>query len=596
MGHLAHRGKRGAGYGMESWSVSTFRLVVKEGKDAGRVFHLKGVEITLGRPGAEAETAIEFEEPTVSRVHAVLKWLEEEGCYELSNRSFLLPAQVDGQPAVSGTRLAHGSRIQLGQLVAEVEKSEPEAPKKEEEEEAPLMGCLEVVQGPLSPGTRFPVYRRRTVIGRGTECEIYLDAPSLARKHAVIQWYERLPELLPLTSRTILVNGQPIPRGTFLKPRDWVILDVEISLRWLTTRDLDREALKRQQRASMEVIPEPEPEPEPELPLSIAAPREVPKGYLATATLPSRAAFFTDLADLIDSGQPIGRAVETAATARLPLLARRLSDQMLGGQCLADAMARFPGAFAPFELGMVAAGEEAGILERQLRALAESLRATRELRSRLFAWLLPGLATLGLGFPLLLLRPVLAAQGPHAYGAAIAASMALLAMLFLALVGGRRTLTRSNAYLRWEEAFLDLLPLIGRALRTRAGARFLKALGALLAAGLQVQRAAFLAAGCTGSTRHTLALMEAAQLLEQGTPVLDALAPTGLMPPDILAEVEKGEEHGDLPERLASAAGLLDQATLRATKAAFPVVLGFLILLSGALALASSLLMRLLWL
>lgn len=50
---------------------------------------------------------------------------------------------------------------------------------------------------------------------------------------------------------------------------------------------------------------------------------------------------------------------------------------------------------------------------------------------------------------------------------------------------------------------VERLPRLGPVLRLRMGGRFLRALGPLLHAGMQVQ------AGCTGSTKHALALVEA---------------------------------------------------------------------------------------
>lgn len=550
--------------------MTAYRLVVREGKDAGRVFPLRGPSITLGRPGCEVEGAIEFQEPSVSRVHAVLQWKEEEGCYELSNRSFTSPAQVDGQPAVSGARLAHGSRIQLGALVAEIMGAD-EKPAAEPE---PLMGVLEVVQGPGGPGARLEVYRRRTLIGRGSQCELQLSASGLGREHAVLEWYEKLPVLLPLTSRTILVNGQPIPRGTFLGPNDWIILDTGVSLKWIPAR------LLKLEKAAEEASAPP--------PAAVAeAPPEPPGGAQGErwfgAPLPARAAFFSELGERLGAGQPIQRAVREAATARLPMLAEPLAEAILAGRPLADALERCPSCFAPYELGVVAAGEEAGILDAQLPLLAQSLLESMAFRSRLFGWLVPVMLLLGLGVPMLLLRPTLMNRGPEAYGAEVAGVLLGTGLLGLLLVGLRRHFARSMHFRRMEERLLERLPLLGRALRLRAGARFLQALGPLLSAGLQVQRAALLAAGCTGSNTHAIALLDAARSIESGTPVLDALAPTGLLPPDILDEVGKGEEAGDLPERLAAAAATLQQAAAAAMHRAFPAVIAGVAVLLMAL-------------
>lgn len=548
----------------------------RAGKDSGRVFPLDGPIVTLGRPGAGVEGAIEFDEPSVSRVHAVLQWREDQDCYELSNRSFTNPAKVDGQPAVSGTLVPDGARIQLGSLVVEVQDARESPPPAEE----PFMGCLELLQGPGIPGTRFQLFRKRSVIGRWSGCEVHLPAPTLARHHAVVEWYERLPVLLPLSSRTILVNGQPIPRGTFLSPNDWIILGQDISLRWLPADWLDQEGgpgpAPPLQHADEPEVPHAPPEDLPPAP-----PRQ------EAAAFSARASFFGDLASRLESREPIRKAVEGAASARFPRLAPQLSADLLGGCTLTEALGRFPGYFTSYELGMVAAGEEAGILEDQLRELARSFGELARLRLRFFAWLVPVLMGVGLVLPALRLRPVLETRGPEAYAAGVAVCLFGTALLALLLFGLRQYGTRFGTFRRLEERFLERLPLLGPALRLQAGGRFLKALGPLLAAGLQVQRAALLAAGCTGSTTHAIALMEAARRIEQGTPVLDALAPTGFLPPEVLDEVGRGEETGDLPDRLARASGQLHGAAQRALGRALPAVIGALAALLGLFLLLS---------
>jgi len=232
---------------------------------------------------------------------------------------------------------------------------------------------------------------------------------------------------------------------------------------------------------------------------------------------------------------------------------------------------------------MVAAGEEAGILEGQLQALAASLEEDRRCRRLLARGLGLALPLLASGLPLLLLRPLLD-LGPLAYGAGLTAALTVTALKGLTLWATLSVLRRSSTWRRLVDVVVDRLPLLDHALRLRTGARFLQALGPLLASGMQAHRAALLAAGYTGTTTHTVVLMEAAMRMEKGDPVLDSLAPTGLLGPEVLVEVEKGEEHGDLPERLATASARLQEASRAALGRAFPVLLAGPALLVALLA------------
>jgi len=99
-----------------------YELKVISGKDAGKVIPLEGPSITLGRSSGAFKTtlsAIQFEEPSIARVHAILHWNAEESIYSFSNRSPISPLIANGTPAASG-RLVPGLRLQMGQLILEV--------------------------------------------------------------------------------------------------------------------------------------------------------------------------------------------------------------------------------------------------------------------------------------------------------------------------------------------------------------------------------------------------------------------------------------------------------------------------------------------
>ena len=118
-----------------------YELKVLGGKDQGRVVPLEGESIVLGHSSSgftASRDEIRFEEPTVSRVHAVLNWNQKENVYHVSNRSPINPVAVDGTPAASGRALP-GVRLQMGQLVVEVVAREGVVPAETERLVVPAM-------------------------------------------------------------------------------------------------------------------------------------------------------------------------------------------------------------------------------------------------------------------------------------------------------------------------------------------------------------------------------------------------------------------------------------------------------------------------
>ncbi len=108
-------------------------------------------------------------------------------------------------------------------------------------------------------------------------------------------------------------------------------------------------------------------------------------------------------------------------------------------------------------------------------------------------------------------------------------------------------------------------------------------------AGLPVPRALHLASHGTGSVWHGRLLLRASLSLGQGRPIREALEEAEVLPADLLAEIHRGEEEGNLPARLPLLAeGLAQQARIGLDRAS-PVVVrllteGVLLLLTGVAA------------
>ncbi|MCR5661274.1 MAG: FHA domain-containing protein, partial [bacterium] len=131
-----------------AWS-SGLQLRVTAGNDEGRVISLNAPEITLGRAVESSENSpgwVLFSEPTVSRIHAVMQWSEEQQCYILQHRSRTNPTLVDGSP-IESHPLRIGERVGLGLLEFLVEASEIRSGK---------LG--DAVQAPRQQGISAPVF------------------------------------------------------------------------------------------------------------------------------------------------------------------------------------------------------------------------------------------------------------------------------------------------------------------------------------------------------------------------------------------------------------------------------------------------------
>jgi len=110
---------------------------------------------------------------------------------------------------------------------------------------------------------------------------------------------------------------------------------------------------------------------------------------------------------MVKSGLPINEAINilgSDAKGRLKFILKKVLIMVESGSHLADSLGKFPHVFNNFFTSMVSVGEASGTLEQSLANLADHLKKSNELRSKIRAALLyPTIvmtAIVGLGFTL----------------------------------------------------------------------------------------------------------------------------------------------------------------------------------------------------
>lgn len=209
-----------------------WKLTIEDDQANRTVVPLARDEYSIGRG---EDNTVRLTERNISRRHARLareaqRWVvfdagSYNGCY------------VNGARVSQRQELAHGDLVQLGdyrlELVDEgLERAVPAFDSKATLPAAPrsqaLLGQpdrLVMVVGP-SPGAEFALNTApRHVIGRGEECDVSINHPSVSRVHAEVQALgDGRYELFDSGSANgIRVNGVELPR-TLLDARDMIEL------------------------------------------------------------------------------------------------------------------------------------------------------------------------------------------------------------------------------------------------------------------------------------------------------------------------------------------------------------------------------------
>jgi MSHA biogenesis protein MshG len=208
----------------------------------------------------------------------------------------------------------------------------------------------------------------------------------------------------------------------------------------------------------------------------------------------TKAVFFRQLATMVHSGLPVGRAVKTSAEVGLQRLGTSLATLVeQKGLTLSEAMAKYPYHFTKYEVALVRAGEKSGQMDRQLEELAATAEADWQMRKKINSKLLYPIIV---AHSVVVLPPLflLVKDGLAAY---LQTVLGILLPVYILTIGTMITYRMCKLY-GGPRGFLDSVlstaPIICGPVRYGARIRFLRTLSNLIDAGFLPSQAIPLAA------------------------------------------------------------------------------------------------------
>ena len=291
------------------------------------------------------------------------------------------------------------------------------------------------------------------------------------------------------------------------------------------------------------------------------------------------------LATLVASGMPLDQALgavaDQADDPRAKKLVAAVRVEVVAGEPLAGALARWPRSFSELYRSLVAAGAETGRLSEVLARLADYLEARLALRQRFtLALIYPALVTVIAAAVIAVLLVYVVPQVVSVYQQ----SRQSLPWLTRALIAGSGFLRGTGVY--WlaagalgatafalanrREAFraawharLLRLPVAGRLVTAIDTARFASTLAILVGSGTPLLRALDAARDVVWALPLRRAAAAAAALVREGVPVARALKEQRVFPPVLIHLVANGEASGQLAPMLERAAAELEREAER---------------------------------
>ena len=315
--------------------------------------------------------------------------------------------------------------------------------------------------------------------------------------------------------------------------------------------------------------------------------------------------FFQELALLLHAGLPLDRALAAIASQSphpgIVSLVQRIRDKVRGGSSLAAAMEAQEQVFSRLQIGLVRAGESAGVLEEVLARLAEYSERSQALREQVRAALTYPLILLAVSLiSVLALLTYVVPQFQVMFADAEAQlPLATQVVIFmgdglkrygwlLILLGAGLFLMMRRAYARPKsrlamDGYLLQLPLLGTLLRQMETARLCRTLGTLLHNGVTLLHALNIAQEGLGNRAMAAGLSPVISGLKSGSGLAGPLAKANILPPLAIHMLQVGEESGQMDTMLFRVAELYERETDRSIKRMLALLEPALILGLGVL-------------
>lgn len=307
--------------------------------------------------------------------------------------------------------------------------------------------------------------------------------------------------------------------------------------------------------------------------------------------------FYQQLADLLNAGAPVLRAMDTVRRAttnpRMAKIITTMREDVAAGQALAHAMAKHPRAFPELHQAMIRAGEHGGFLEQVLANLATFVERIDELRSKVTGALIYPMVLTIVGLIVVLgllifLVPVFEnlfedIPLPLPTQVLFTASLMLrfywpigLGILFIGGIGLWTVINTPNGQ-RAIERYRLYIPVAGTAMRMIAITRFCRILGTMIGNGVPLIQALAIARDATGSQLIAQVIDQATQAVKTGQALADPLRDSNLFPPQVVEMIAIAEESNQLEKTLIHIADTVERRTNRmvdqAVKLVEPIVL-----------------------
>ncbi len=333
------------------------------------------------------------------------------------------------------------------------------------------------------------------------------------------------------------------------------------------------------------------------------AKKDVVRQALTRIRLKDRNIFFRQLANLMESGMPILRALSTlreqAVNQKLKDVIEDLRDAVQKGGDFADALERHPKIFPAMYTNMVRAGESGGMLDDVLWRITAFGEQDEELRGKAFSamvypafllfvgttaifilvsFVFPKFVTIfeefgaDLPLPTVVVMKLCDFMGSWWWAVLLAVGVAAFSVISWA---------KSPAGKKQVDIFVLRVPMIGGVIQKYEMAKFARTLGTLFDNGVPVLKALSITADTLSNTAVAEEVRSIHRRVAEGDSISESLRNCQHFPPLVVNMIAVGEEGGRLGSVTKRIADAYDLEVDRSVKAMTALLEPLLIVVMG---------------
>ncbi|SHF49619.1 type IV pilus assembly protein PilC [Modicisalibacter ilicicola DSM 19980] len=316
--------------------------------------------------------------------------------------------------------------------------------------------------------------------------------------------------------------------------------------------------------------------------------------------------FARQMATMIRAGVPVLQAfnvvAESLSNPAMRNLVQRLAEDVAAGASFSEALRKHPRQFDRLFTNMVAAGEQAGSLDRMLERVATYKEKIESLKARVRKAMYYPVAVIGVGIgvtALLLIKVVPQFESMFAgFGAELPAMTRMTITLsemaqqywyyalgavigFVMLM--RQAMRRSEAFSYKMHQLMLRLPVIGDIVDKSSVARFARTLATTFSAGVPLVEALETASGAVDSKVYERAIRQIREDVSNGQRLNFAMRSVNLFPILATQMVSIGEEAGSLDAMLNKVADFYEEVVDNKVDALTSLLEPFIIVVLGTM-------------